>query len=105
MATKDLRIQSGIQRGQGFEIEVDGEKILAYEGETIAASLLAAGKRTCRQTKLTKEPRGIYCGIGVCMGCVMIVNGRPNTLVCQTMATPDCKVQTQIGIGNWGTLK
>jgi len=102
---KNGRVQKGVSRGKPFAIEVDGEKILAYEGETIAASLLAAGKRTCRQTKLTKEPRGIYCGMGVCMGCAMIVNGRPNTLVCQTMATPNCKVQTQIGIGNWETPK
>jgi sarcosine oxidase subunit alpha len=97
---KNRRIQKGISRGKFFEIEVDGEKILAYEGETIAASLLAAGKRICRRTKLTKESRGIYCGMGICMGCAMIVNGRPNTLVCQTMATQDCKIQTQIGVGN-----
>ena len=93
------RIKKGVNRGKSFEIEVDGEKILAYKGETIAAALLAAGKRTYRWTKIKKQPRGIYCGIGICMGCAMIVNGKPNTMVCQTMATPDCEVQTQIGVG------
>lgn len=84
-----------MERGKCFEIEVDGEKILAYEGETIAAALLAAGKRISRKTTKRKELRGVYCGIGVCFECRMIVNGKPNTRVCQTLATPDCTVQTQ----------
>ena len=99
------RIKKGVNRGKSFEIEVDGEKVLAYKGETIAAVLLAAGKRTCRWTKIKKQPRGIYCGIGICMGCAMVVNGIPNTLVCQTMATPNCKIQTQIGLEGRDTSK
>ena len=91
----DRRIQTGVERGKFFEIEVDGERILAYEGETIAAVLLAAGKRICRKTTKRKEPRGIYCGIGICFECRMIVDGKPTTRVCQTLATPNCKVQTQ----------
>lgn len=94
-----------MNRGKSFEIEVDGEKVLAYEGETIAAALLAAGKQTCHWTKIKKQPRGIYCGMGICMGCAMIVNGRPNTLICQAMAAPNCKVRTQIGLENWETSK
>lgn len=99
------RIEKGVERGKGFEIEVDGEKVLAYEGETIAAALLAARKRVCCKTNINKESRGIYCGIGICMGCRMIVDGKPNTLVCQTLATPNCKVQAQIGLENWEVSK
>ena len=95
MATLNRRVQAGVERGKCFEIEVDGEQILAYEGETIATALLAAGKRSCRRTTKKKEPRGIYCGIGVCFECRMIVDGKPNTRVCQTLATPNCTVQTQ----------
>lgn len=95
------RIEKVVERSNQFEIEVDGEKITAYPGETIAAALLAAGKRTCRLTKIRKEPRGIYCGMGICMGCGMVVNGKPNTLVCQTMATLDCQVRTQVGVADW----
>jgi len=95
MATVNRRIQAGVRRGECFEIEVDGERILAYEGETIAAALLAAGKRLSRKTTKRKEPRGIYCGIGMCFECRMIVDGKPNTRVCQTLATPNCKIQTQ----------
>ena len=95
------RIEKGVNRGTSFEIEVDGEKVLAYEGETIATALLVAGKRIFSLTKIRHQPRGIYCGMGICMGCAMVVNGKPNTLVCQTVVTPNCKVQTQIGLASW----
>ena len=95
MVIESRRIQTGVERSKRFEIEVDGEKILAYEGETIATALLAAGKRICRKTTKNGEARGIYCGMGICFECRMVVDGRPNTRVCQTPATPGCKVQTQ----------
>ena len=97
MTTVNRRTRAGVARGKCFEIEVDGERILAYEGETVAATLLAAGKKVCRNTK-RKEPRGIYCGIGVCFECRMIVDGKSNTRVCQTLATPNCKVHTQFDL-------
>jgi len=100
MRRVDRRIHAGVKRGNCFEIEVDGEKLTAYEGETIAVALLAAGKRLSRYTNKTKEPRGVYCGIGVCFECRMVVNGMPNIRVCQTLATPNCKVQTQMGLEN-----
>lgn len=95
MTAVNRRVQTGVDRGKCFEIEIDGEKILAYEGETIATALLAAGKRICRKTTKKGEARGIYCGMGICFECRMVVDGRPNTRVCQTLATPGCKVQTQ----------
>ncbi|MBI2831901.1 MAG: (2Fe-2S)-binding protein [Chloroflexi bacterium] len=101
----DRRIQNGFERGKSFEIEVDGTKVKAFEGETIAAALLAAGKRTTCKSNAKKEARGLYCGMGVCMGCRMIVDGKPNTLVCQTLATPDCKVKTQNALENWWASK
>ena len=45
MPKVERRVFKGVERGQPFEIEVDGEKIVAYEGETIGAALLAAGRR------------------------------------------------------------
>ena len=95
----DQRIEKGVQRGRQFEIEVDGEKIVAYEGETIAAALLAAGRRTFRRTPHKNHPRGVYCGIGLCYECMMVINGVPNTRACQTLASPGCRVETQEGLG------
>jgi hypothetical protein len=95
----DRRIGKGIKRGKSFEIEVDGERLVAYEGETVAAVLVAAGRRTFRWTEKKKHPRGMYCGIGLCHECMMVINGEPNTKACQTLATPGCQVKTQYGLG------
>ena len=94
------RVEKGVKRGRKFEIEVDGEKLVAYEGETIATVLLATGRRIFRRTPEKKQPRGMYCGIGLCHECMMVVDGVPNTRACQTMAIPGCRVQTQEGLGN-----
>ncbi len=97
----ERRVQKGVERGQEFEIVADGEKIIAYEGETIAAILIAAGRRTFRHTPKKGHPRGMYCGIGLCHECMMVINGVPNTRACQTLATPGCRVETQEGLGTW----
>ena len=99
----EKRVQKGVERRQRFEILVDGEKIFAYEGETIGAALMAAGRRTFRYTNKYEQPRGLYCGIGLCQECRMVINGVPNIQACQTFATPGCQVETQQGNTNSGT--
>ena len=88
-----------MERGRQFEIEVDGQKIVAYEGETVAAAAMAAGLRTFRRTPKRNHPRGIYCGIGLCYECLMVINGVPNMRACQTLATPGCRAERQEGLG------
>jgi len=95
MSKHENRVRKGVERGQKIEIIVDGEPVIAYEGETIGAALLAAGKRTLRYTNKKDHPRGLYCGIGLCQECRMVVNGISNTQVCQTLSTPGCQVETQ----------
>ena len=96
----DLRTIQGFGRRERFEIEVDGIKLTAYRGETIGAVLFAAGMTALRRTAKRGDRRSMYCGIGVCHDCRMIVDGKPNTRVCQTLATPGCRVETQIGAGH-----
>lgn len=81
----DRRV-SGIERGKAFELLVDRERVVAYPGETIAAALLASGRRALRRTALRGEPRGVYCAMGVCGECVMVVNGEPGARTCLTLA-------------------
>ena len=99
----DRRVKKGVKRGRQFEIFVDGEKVTAYEGETIAAVLLASGRLTFRHTVKNRHPRGVYCGIGLCHECLMVIDGIPNTRACQTLATPGCRVETQQGLGEKDT--
>ena len=70
-----------------------------YEGEPIAAALKAAGVMVHRYTKKHHEPRGIFCAIGRCTDCVMVVDGKPNVRTCVTPLREGMHVQTQYGVG------
>jgi len=85
--------------GDIVPIEVDGEVIEAVGGEPVAAALLAAGKIVLRYTRKRGEPRGLFCAIGRCTDCMMIVDGVPNVRTCITPARAGMKVQTQHGLG------
>ena len=57
----------------------------AYEGvpgQSIAAALMASGVRELRTTRFHKEPRLVFCGIGACFDCVVVVNGVANQRAC-----------------------
>ena len=94
------RIKGKLLRGKKVDITVDNQKITAYEGETIAGALIAAGIRTLNYSSKGQNPRSIYCGIGLCYNCIMTVDGVPNTKTCQTLVKDGCKVQTQKGLGD-----
>ena len=81
-----------------LRITVDGRVLAAREGETIAAALLAEGIRVNRLTKKRHEPRGLFCGIGQCTDCVMVVNGVPNTRTCVTPVADGMVIETQVGL-------
>ena len=81
---------------------VDGEAVEAYEGEPIATALLAAGRRVFRHTTNRDEPRGLFCALGRCTDCVMVVDGRPNVRTCVTQARDGMVIESQRGLGHWG---
>lgn len=80
------------------EITVDGTIIKAYEGEPILAALLDAGIKVNRYTVKKHEPRGLFCGIGQCTDCAMVVDGKPNVRTCITPVKAGMVVQTQDGL-------
>jgi predicted molibdopterin-dependent oxidoreductase YjgC len=84
------------------EITVDGKRIMAKEGEPILASLLAENIIINRYTVKRKEPRGLFCGIGQCTDCAMIVDGKPNVRTCITPVKGGMVIKTQHGIGEGG---
>ena len=51
-----------------------------------------------RYTAKQHKPRGIFCAIGRCTDCVMIVNGVPNVRTCVTPLEEGMKIQTQYGV-------
>ncbi|MDO4501718.1 MAG: (2Fe-2S)-binding protein [Coriobacteriia bacterium] len=86
------------QKGREVSFVFDGQQITGCEGESIAAALHAAGVMTHRYTARQHKPRGIFCAIGRCTDCVMIVNGQPNVRTCITPLEQGMVVQTQYGV-------
>lgn len=90
------------QKEQEITIFYNGEKLKAEKGQMIAAALYAQGIRINRYTIKNNKPRGIFCGIGQCTDCAMIVNGRPNTRTCITPVEAGMVIETQHGLGKRG---
>ena len=76
----------------------NGKTLEGYKGEPIAAALKVAGVMAHRYTKKKHEPRGIFCAIGRCTDCVMVVDGVPNVRTCVTPLKEGMKIQTQYGV-------
>lgn len=91
-----------IEEKAKVNIYVDGQELQAYEGDMIAAALIANGINIFRYTKHRHSPRGIYCGIGRCTDCVMVVDGIPNVRTCITPVRDGMVIERQQGVGKWG---
>lgn len=78
--------------------QFDGQEYTGFEGEPIAAALKEAGVMIHRYTAKKHEPRGIFCAIGRCTDCVMVVDGQPNVRTCITPLKAGMVVQTQYGV-------
>ena len=103
MRILDHPILGKLEEKKRVRIEVDAKNIEAFEGEPIAAVLVASGIRIFRKTTKRGDPRGVYCAIGLCTDCVMIVDGMPNVRTCITPVKDGMKIKTQLGRGeyNW----
>jgi predicted molibdopterin-dependent oxidoreductase YjgC len=87
----------GLERGARLSLTLDGRAVNAYEGETVAAVLLAEGHIATRKTR-SGSPRGVYCGMGVCFDCLVVVDGVPNTRACVTWVRKGMDVARQDGL-------
>jgi predicted molibdopterin-dependent oxidoreductase YjgC len=70
-----LRI-AGIARPAPVTISVDGARIEAHPGESLAAALIAAGRWRFGEGEDPARPRTAFCMMGVCQQCLLRVDGR-----------------------------
>ena len=87
----------GLERGRQVSLTLDGCVVTGYEGETVAAVLLAEGHIATRSTR-GGSLRGVYCGMGVCFDCLVVVDGVPNTRACVTWVREGMRVSRQDGL-------
>ncbi len=90
-------VLGAFNKGKKIAFSYNGQPLEGYEGEPIAAALKAAGIEIHRYTAKEHQPRGIFCAIGRCTDCVMVVNGEPNVRTCVTPLHEGMQVNTQYG--------
>ncbi len=79
-----LGVQPGerINRGREISFTFDGKKVRAYEGDTIASALYAAGQRTFSRSFKYHRRRGLMCVNGQCPNCMCAVDGASGARAC-----------------------
>lgn len=81
---------------RSVRIVVGGRTVRAREGETIAAALLAAGQAVFRTDPATGEARGLFCGVGRCPDCAVIVDGEADVRACLTPVRDGMRVEVPL---------
>lgn len=86
-----LGVRSGPAATVMFRFE--GRAMTATAGESIAAALAGAGIRATRRTQRQDQPRGYYCGMGICWECVVMIAGVGQRRACVTPAADGLDVR------------
>ena len=84
-------------------LTIDGKRVDARLGDTVAAALLAAGFEHCRTTPVSGAPRSPYCMMGVCFDCLVTIDGVGNSQGCLVPVRDGMRVELQRGKRDPGT--
>lgn len=90
-----LRARGGeLHEHETIPFDFEGERLSGRCGESVAAALIAAGIRTLRLTR-RDEPRGLFCGMGVCQECLVEIDGVSNQRACMTKLERPLSIRRQ----------
>jgi hypothetical protein len=78
-------------------VTIEGEAFAARAGDSVAATLLAAGRDACRTTPVTGAARGPFCMMGACFDCLCVIDGRPNQQSCMIPVADGMRIERQLG--------
>lgn len=76
-------------------ILVDGERVPARAGESVAVALLAAGRPLVARSYKYHRARGPFCLQGSCGSCLARVDGAPSRRTCRVPCRDGLRVETQ----------
>jgi D-hydroxyproline dehydrogenase subunit gamma len=79
------------------EIDVEGSKVRARKGVSLAIALMEAGQVPMRQTAVSGAPRAQLCLMGVCFECLCEVDGRQNVQACMVEVVDGMRVRLAKG--------
>ena len=63
-------------------ILVDGREVQVPAGVSVAAALLGAGAVVLGASPVSGRPRGPWCLMGTCFGCLVEIDGVPDERAC-----------------------
>ncbi len=86
---------AGIGRGRQLTIIVDGRRVEAFEGEMLGVALAAAGQLLLRHSPSADTARGMFCLMGVCQECAVMVDGAM-TAACMLPVQAGMSVETDV---------
>jgi hypothetical protein len=86
---------AGPDPGAEVEILVDGRPVRALAGQSVAGALHQAGVGALRRNPVTGEPRGAFCGMGVCLECELIIDDVPGSRACMARITAGLRIETE----------
>ncbi|MFL3868086.1 (2Fe-2S)-binding protein [Streptomyces bacillaris] len=109
--TEGAKSAKGVEGVEGTEAEVegdtdvvrftfDGRALAARRGQSIAGALWGHGIVAWRTTRDGGRPRGVFCGMGVCFDCLVLVNGVPGRRACLVRVSEGDAVASQEGHGH-----
>ncbi|MEQ8587460.1 MAG: (2Fe-2S)-binding protein [Thalassobaculaceae bacterium] len=78
-------------------LTVDGERVAARDGDTVATALLAAGRLPLRRSAVSGAPRAPFCQMGVCFECLVEVDGVADRQACLVAVRDGMRVSTDRG--------
>ena len=90
-------------RAKTVSLTIEGKRVEARPGDTVAAATLAAGVEHCRTTPISGAPRAPYCMMGVCFECLVTVDGVGNRQGCLVAVREGMRVELQRGKRDPGT--
>lgn len=78
-------------RGASVDFYFGGRLVMGRPGQSVAIALWDVGIRALRRSPIDGAPRGMFCAIGVCQECVVMIDGvrRPS---CATVVQPGLRV-------------
>lgn len=85
--------------GAPVTLTFEGSAVQAYQGDTVATALLAAGKRVLRITEVGADARGCFCIAGRCSDCLVVIDGKANQRACTIPVWDGMDVRIQHGLG------
>jgi len=83
--------------GEPLDFTFNGRTVRGYKSDSIVTALARDGVKSFSRSMKFHRPRGLYCGSGRCISCVMRVNGVPGVRTCRVPLEQGMIVQTERG--------